>query len=352
MRLSPALARLLLTGLALIAAFNLVNRRPVEPPGRTQGSIGDTNLQLRTIERISRGEGYYAAVGDELRRNGYPTSPIINWRTPLHYSVIAALSVPIAGKLLFLLGIAVVVTGGLAYSTQSAVKACAAGLLLLGAMAPAMLVRPGAVGFPEHWAAMFIALSLNAYVARLWMTGAALGLTALFIRELSGPYALVCTLLAFRAGRRREWKLWVAGGFAYAVYYAIHAYAAVGAIQAGDLVRERSYFQTLGLPFIFMTLYTNGVMTLLPTYVTPVAAAFGMSALWADSAQDQLKASLLLYFILFCVAGQPFNFYWGYLTSPIWAHAFIHAPEGLGALVSASRGASRPSESASQSRQA
>ena len=333
MRFTPPLARLALGILLLIVVFGANTKRAIAPPVRDQSTIGDSQLQLRTIERIRGGESYYSAVGDELRRNSYPTRPIINWRTPLHYSVVAALSIEWAGRLLFGLGIVVVVTGALAYSTKSTGKAVAAALLLLGSMAPAMLVRPGAVGYSEHWAAVFLALSLNAYVARKWTLAAGLGITAVFVRELAAPYALVCGLLALQAKRRTEWQLWVAGGVAYVVYYGLHATAAVDAIRPGDLVREQSYVQWLGLPFVFMTLYTNGIVNLLPSWLTPMATSIGVAGACADSAPSQFRVTLLLYAALFCVFGQSFNFYWGYMTSPIWAHAWLHAPEGLQALV-------------------
>jgi hypothetical protein len=333
MRLTPPLARLILGILLLIVVFGAKTTRPIAPPDRDRSTIGDSQLQLRTIERIRAGESYYSAVGDELRRNSYPTRPIMNWRTPLHYSVVALLSIEHAGRLLFGLGLLVAVTGALAYSTKSTGKAVGAALLLLGSMAPAMLVRPGAVGYSEHWAAMFIALSLNAYVAEKWALAAGLGITAVFFRELAAPYALVCGLLALQAKRRTEWRLWVAGGLAYVIYYGLHAIAAVDAIRPGDLVREQSYVQWLGLPFVFMTLYTNGIVNLLLTGLTPMATSIGVAGAWADSAPVQFRVTLLLYVALFCVFGHSFNFYWGYLTSPIWAHALLHAPEGLHAVV-------------------
>jgi hypothetical protein len=335
-RLPPLVARVILAGLLFIIAFGFWTQQRIAPPPRNESTdIGDTDLQLRTIERIRRGEPYYDAVGTELRTNRYPTKPIVNWRTPLHYELVATLSVDTAGKLLYALGMAVVVTAALVYARRSVARAIAGGLLLLGTMAPAMLDRPGAVAFPEHWAAAFIALSLNAYIARQWVLGASLGVVAVFLRELASPYALICGLLALRARRSREWKLWIAGGISYFIYYAIHVNRALDAVHADDLARVESYWQWLGLSFVFMTLYANGLVTILPTYMTPVAAAAGLAGGLAPSAPAQLSVPLFVYFILFCVAGQPFNFYWGYLTAPLWGHAFVHSWEGIRALLSA-----------------
>jgi hypothetical protein len=317
-----------------VAVYGVIVQHRVAPPPRdSTKSIGDSQLQLRTIERIRRGEDYYAAVGDELRKNRYPTSPIINWRTPLHYAAVAALGVERAGALLLALCIAAVITAALAYSTDSSAKAVGAGLLVLGSLGPTMLVRPGAVGYGEHWSAVFIALSLNAYVAKRFATGAVLGVVAVFLRELAAPYALACGLLALHRRRKSESWIWIAGGILYLVYFAAHATAATAAVQAGDLVREESYMRWLGLSFVFMTLYANGILTLLPPVVTPIGASVGLASAWSASASTHTIISLLVYFALFLVIGQPFNFYWGYLTSPIWGHAFVHAPEGLWKLV-------------------
>jgi hypothetical protein len=327
-------ARLILISLVAVVVVAIRAQESVPPPSRdTAAHIGDTNLQLRTIERIRAGEPYYAAVGAELRKHHYPTIPIVNWRTPLHYEAVAALSVERAGIVLSALAITVIVTGVLVYARCSATKTIASALFLLGAMAASLIARPGGVVFPENWAGVIIALSLNAYVAKQWLIGAALGVLAVFVRELAAPYALVCGLLSFRARRRHESVLWVIGVIVYAVYYAAHAAAASAAIQPGDFSRDDSYIRWLGLPFVLSTLYMYGLLTPLPPVMTSIASGFGLAAVWAQSAPEQLKASLLLYFVLFCAVGQPFDFYWGYVTCAIWGHAFIHGAEGVRALV-------------------
>src|SRR5207253_2640476 len=134
------------------------------------------------------------------------------------------------------------------------------------------------------------------------------------------------------ARRWRELALWVTGGMAFAVYYAFHATRVVAAVQPGDFAHAHSYIRLLGLPFIFMTVYA-GWLTLLPPAASPFATALGMTSLWAPAAPAHVTISLLVYFALFCVAGQPFNFYWGYLTSAIWGHALVHSAAGLWTLL-------------------
>jgi len=43
---------------------------------------GDVALYRAEIERIHAGESYYQVAGDELRRRGYPTRSVFNWRIP------------------------------------------------------------------------------------------------------------------------------------------------------------------------------------------------------------------------------------------------------------------------------
>jgi hypothetical protein len=332
-QLTPARARLILAGLLIMIAVGVSGQRAIPPPPRDATRfVGDSALLLSTIERIRSGEPYYSAVGDELRKYHYPTSSVFNWRTPLLFELVAALSTERAGALLFGLGMCVVVTGGLAYTRYSVTKALGGAVLLLASVAPAMLVRPGAVGFSEHWAGVLIGLSLNAYIARWWSAAAVLGVLAVFFRELAAPYALLCGLLALRARRNREFSVWVVGGLLYAIYFGMHAVHVFAEILPGDLSHTHSWFRFLGLPFVFKTLYTHGALSLLPACATPVAAAFGLAGTWARSAPDHVKLAVVLYFVLFCIAGQPFNHYWGFLTAAIWGHAFVHGAEGLWAI--------------------
>jgi hypothetical protein len=295
--------------------------------------VGDVNLSVWTIERIAAGEPYYAAVGDELRRHRYPTKSVFNWRTPFHYTTVATLSVERTGKVLFGLACAVILTGAFAYTQFSAVNSVIAPILLLGAMLPALLVRPGGVALPEISAGVIIGLSLNAYVARQCVAGAVLGVLAVFVREIAAPYFLVCGLLALLARRRSELMVCLVGGLAYAVYYAFHAMAASAAMQPGDLAHAQSWVQWPGLPFVLKTLHTYGWLTLLPPPVTAVAVSLGMAGAFARSISPQARWSLVCYLAFFSIVGQSFNYYWGYLVCAIWAHAFLHSVEGLSALV-------------------
>jgi hypothetical protein len=336
MALTTWRARMVLAGLLVIVLMGVRISSSVPPSPRDPTSqIGDSNLYLRMIERLRAGEPYYLVVGEELRRHHYPTIPIFNWRTPLHSELIVALSVKHAGTLLSALAIAVVATGMMAYANYSVMKSLTAPLLLFGAVLPALIVRPDAVVMAEIWSGVFVGLSLNAYIARKWIPGALLGVTAIFLRELAVPYGLACGMLALRDRRWREFQVWTIGGLGYIAYYIIHAVHASGAIQPGDLRHAESWIQWAGLAFLLRTLHTYGWLTLQPPVFTAVAAGIGLAGLFARSAPLHLRVTLSIYAILFSIIGQRFNYYWGYLACVVWAHAFVFSAEGLSTLARA-----------------
>ena len=232
------------------------------------------------------------------------------------------MSVEGAGRLLFGLGMAVVVSATLAYARQSRRKAIAAMFFVGGAMLHPMLARPGGVVFAETWASVLIGLSVDAYVARLWLPGALLGVLAVFIRELAGAYALVCGLLALRARRWREFSR--LGCRRARLRRLLRAARSAGNRSCATRGSNPRALVIPGArdPALFLCpMYVYGWLAAAPAILTPIAAAFGLAAIWARSAPAQLTFSLIAYVGLFCVAAQPFDFYWGYLTCAIWGHA-------------------------------
>src|SRR5262245_3414697 len=74
-------ARWILAGLALLLAAGLWRPLPRHgteiPVERT-----DNALFSAVIERVARGESFYASMGTELRARGYPSASVFNWRQP------------------------------------------------------------------------------------------------------------------------------------------------------------------------------------------------------------------------------------------------------------------------------
>jgi hypothetical protein len=292
-------------------------------------------LHLATIERLRNGESYYDAVGKELRDRHYPATRIFNWRTPVHPIVVAWLSVPVARGLLGALALAALVLTPLALREESKLVILLGTTAQLGAVGSGFI--PLSVGVAEVWAGALIALSLIAYYRRRWIPAAVLGVCAVFVRELAAPYALVCGLIALHARRRGESWIWLAGGLAYAGYFWMHATNVWAHQLAGDLAQGADWLQWNGLTFTLTTTKVNGVLARGAHAATAIYVAIGLAAIVAPRTPPQVALPVLAYCLLFAFAGQPFNYYWGYVTAPLWAFAAAHGLVGINSLVAAAR---------------
>lgn len=320
--------------LAALLAFVAIGLAPSSaPPARRlpPAGAGDAQLHLATIDHIRSGEPYYDAVGDELRRQHYPTTSVFNWRTPAHFVAVAYLSVPLAQGVLRLLAFTAVLWTPLALAGGSATVALLGLAFQLGALATGF--RPLAVGVAEVWAGTLIALSLCAYLMQRWPLAAALGVAAVFTRELSVPYALACGVLALVARRRTESAIWVAGGLGYAVYFALHVIQVKAHQLPGDLSQLEPWTRWNGLRFVLDTVRVNGWIALAPRPVAVAFAALGLAGVASPGLPRQVGLPLLAYLLFFACAGQPFNYYWGFVTAPIWAVAAAHGVYGLRRIV-------------------
>jgi hypothetical protein len=289
---------------------------------------------MSVIDRLSAGEDYYTVFGSELRRDDYPAKSVFNWRTPLHYSLVAWLSVPRATALLKLLVLAsVLATAGVLARSGTAAAITGTGAQM-GALATAF--QPDAVGVAEIWAGVFIALSSCAYYREQWIPGALLAAGALFMRELAAPYCLACALLAL-AARRRETAVWIAAGVAYAAYYALHAWQVSVHQLPGDLAHVQPWQQWNGLGFNLATVGVNGWLGFLPGWMAVLYLVSALAGTFSRGIVAQVKAGLLTYFLLFAVIGLPFNYYWGFVTAPLWAFGLAHAVDGLRRLIAGSK---------------
>ena len=321
-------AVLILCGLAAVLASGLWNANTIPPPPRRPRQPSDALLHARTIERLRGAISYYSVVGAELRRDGYPTRSVFNWRTPAHYELIAWVTVQGATTTLRLLAIAVVFGAMWAFARESPARCVAAGFLLFGGMLMPLIGH--LVVFGEVCAGTLIGLSLALYARGRWFVLAAwLGIAAVFLREISVIYAVTCGVLAIIHRRRAESLTWIAGGLAYCAYYALHAMNVSQHIQPTDIAHGESWLQFQGLSFVLRTLHGGGLLMFMPVWITPVACVLALAAVYAPSIPPAVRWSLLLYCLFFSVAGQPFNFYWGWVSISIWCYALVYAGEGF-----------------------
>jgi hypothetical protein len=320
----PVIVRRAASILILALLFIGVRASAIPSPAPQVGFSRDIDLTTGTIVRIRSGEPYYAAVGDELRQHGYPTKPVVNWRTPLHYETVAMLSVRGYGWLLAFLAICATL---LAWRVRGWIGLVA----VFGAMMPAML-PPGSAVLPEPTAGVLIALSLGLYHQKRWRAAASFGVGAVFVRELSAIYAVSAGIVAIAARRRDESIIWMLGGAGYVLYFALHVRAALAHTLSSDLARGHSYFGWHGYEFVLQTLRFYAWLVPLPPAVAPFVACAAFAGVFARTAPPQLQLALVSYALTFSLVGQPFDWYWGLVTLGIWGYALTYSAEGAKAL--------------------
>jgi hypothetical protein len=185
----------------------------------------------------------------------------------------------------------------------------------------------------EIWTGLLVAISVLTYARREWITAAVLGLGALFIRELAAPYCIVCALLAIRGRRTRELAVWLVGGLGYVLFYAIHVMRVRQQYQPGDSGGRFWWIVWGGIRFNMEAIQqTNSLLVGAPHWVLAAAVTVLAASLWASTAPLHLRGVVIAYSVFFAVAGWPFNDYWGFVTAPTYALAFVYGIEGMRAL--------------------
>jgi hypothetical protein len=331
-----ALVGLVLLGIA-VQRLDVVSSALNSAPERVGRS--DAAMFRSVVDRVAAGESYYPAMGRELRTGHYPTASVFNWRMPTLYLALAVLpgwfsASLMAASCLVLLG-AVTVRLARHGSPEGTVLG-----LLLSAAAAVTLVDSQGYWMTEAWGGLLIGLSLAAYLWSAWIPAALLALGALFVRELAAPYCMVCLILALRAQRRREVKIWIGGLAVFAMYYALHAANVLEQIRPDDLAQQSAWVQFGGLSFWLATVKTNKALLMAPQWILTGVSVLLAAALWAPALSSHVRWSLLAYVVFFAVAGQWFNDYWGFVAAFVYALAFAHGPDGLLRLISEIR--SRP----------
>jgi hypothetical protein len=347
-RLKPWPARLVLAGLLVSLAIAVgVSLSPLakgyaDKPSR---GPGDVALYRAEVDRMQAGQGYYEAAGIELRERGYPTRSVFNWRTPLPLWLIGKMPDPVFGKAL-LCGLAICAVvlcfDWLAREGGPAV-AIVGVLLLCGAMLPSFL--GDLFVMPVLWAGFLIAISLALLAAGRLKLGVAAGTTALFLRDLAGPFVVVMLGLALCRRRFREAAYWSAGLAAYSLFFVLHIYQVSLVEHAGDRAQEDSWVQLGGLAFVISTTQLNGWLLVLPQWVAALylpLALLGFAAWRGDGAQ-RAGIAAAAYVLLFGFVGQDFNQYWGSLIAPLLCLGAAWAAPAVRDLVSASHSQSRGS---------
>lgn len=294
-----------------------VPRQTLVPKSYANKDGGDMAFYAQVVRRIHAGQGYYDALGSELRSSQRATGAVANWRTPLHLSTVAFFPSPMWAGVIVAAGAAV----ALALSFLLMVRQGAGlvsvlePLLMLGPLL-ASFSTPG-IYFAEIWAGILIVLSIAAFSFGWWRVGVGAGLLATFFRELALPYAIVSAWLAWRQKRRSETVAWIVGLCAYGVYLAIHASFVKGSLTAADQ-NPPSWIQFGGLDFILRTASVGWLM-ILPTWMTAIYLPVSILGLigWTDAIAVRVLSTVAVYLAAFAMVGHSMNLYWGGIYAPL-----------------------------------
>ena len=202
--LKPRNAALVIAGLLSLILYGIIFHQPFVLEWQKRNPGSDLKNYKAIIERIHSGEGYYQAAGSELRRRGYPTRSVFNWRLPsLAWFMGHLPNVEVAHVLAIILAsMTLVIWFSVLQNGLPFWKLFMGSLLMVGPVIYSLLPDP----FLSHefWAGTLISLSLAAY-GRGWRSLAVFsGLTALFLRELTLPFAVLMLVFSFMEGHRRE----------------------------------------------------------------------------------------------------------------------------------------------------
>jgi hypothetical protein len=303
----------------------------------SNSTSSDAEVYRSILDRVNTGENYYEVAVNELRTKGYATKPFFNVRLPLLACLSAKLLNPeIARWLLILLSLAMFVMWLLVLSKMSGPYIMLLGGLLLQGTIVSCFTNTAFL-FHEVWAGVLIAFSIAVYSHNRMLSVTA-GLLALFIRELSLPFAVVMLLLAYKQDRRKEAICWLIGIAAFFLYLFIHAKTVSGFLNDTDQANA-PWIRFGGWSFVLLTTKWT-----LPTFFTPLwidaillpVILIGVTGCRGDLGK-RLALSIGIYVFAFAVAGRDDNYYWGLMYAPLLPLGLIYAPPALVDLCKAAR---------------
>ena len=338
--LRAAVLALALTGLTVAGLVTSLSAPPVPSAAASQAPGGaDLTLYHNVIERVRRGEGYYAAARQELQAGGYLTHSVFHWRLPTYAWLLGGL--PSFAVARVLLGGLALLALMLAFLFQCRQGGLASGfalvLMLVGALA--WCIDGQAFLAQEVWVAALLTLALACYgLDRPWL-GFLAGAAALFLRELALPFTVLAAWRAWREGRRREVVAWAATWVAFVTFFAWHAARVAAIAPANPAGASDSWLQWGGLGFVLRTVQMNQWLFNLPLWVSALVLPLALAGLlgWDDRKGALATLTVLVYAGAFLVVGKPFNTYWGLFFAPALPFGVVRGPHALARLAAALR---------------
>jgi len=320
-----------LVWVACLSAWCLTAAFVTPEPGSAAYQGGnDLQLYRRIVERVHDGEGYYDAAAVELRERGYPTASLFNWRFPIYAWLLGAFPGPQAGRwVLVALSCATLFFAfKMCLAEAGPLRAVFGALVLIGVLSWSF--DGDAFFAQELWAGVLLFLSVCALALERRVLGVFAGVLALFVRELAGPYVLVCAILAIRGRRRIEATLWLVGLVLYGCLLGYHATQVYQRLTPADRVGS-SWLQWGGASFVLDTVRMNEWLFKTPTWVRAIYLPLALLGLlgWRGETGLLMAVTAHGYCLLFAAVGQPFNVYWGLLDAPLLAVGIVAGPPAL-----------------------
>lgn len=318
--MSRNFARGVLVALAIAAGVGAYCGRRPHVTGNTKDiKQSDVYMHQSVVTRVHAGEGYYAALGEELRQGGYALQPFFHWRLPTLLWSLGKLPYPQIGQAVLIALIVAMIGAWLSLlKPRLGFPITCAAALLIGP--PTLGLSFVSLWYFQHelWAGVLITLSLAIY-RRNAVAAVVCGLAALAIRELALLYVVIMLAFAIREKRVREAVAWAAGIVAFAAFLTIHAAIVSKHVGPSDPA-DPSWFRLAGWPHTVAC--ANWMFLAVPPYwvagAALVLAMFGAVC----SGERRLAAVVVLYCAAFAIVGKPFNDYWGLVYAPLLAVSF------------------------------
>ncbi len=329
--LRPGLAKTVLVVFAGIALLLALQALTIVEPAQDASRKGDLFMYGQVVGRLQAGESYYQALHTELVNGGYGLQSVFNWRPPFFLSALSLSPSPLLSQgVLVVLALLGLVLGRRLVSDVPSLW-LKVGLSAMFVFSLLSAVAPQAELMCELYAGALILISVSAYGQNLPWSGFAAAVLALFVRELSIVYALVCVGLAVRDRRWREVAAWAGTLALFLLYYGWHAHMAMSMVGPGDAAYRDGWLQFQGAAFDIATAHFNGLLMLLPFWVSAlllVLAVLGLLA-WPAAASERVLFAVLAYLAVFAIGGKPFNSYWGALYTPLLCFGVVWAVPAL-----------------------